>query len=142
MVLLAGRAHDYRHTTRPLINSLELTHHFDLEVTSDAAATPGRARVLIAASDEPLTPDQAARLEAFVRGGGGVVLLHGTLAAWSEHDAIAAIAGWRPSASGRLTELVVGTIAGHPLTERLAAEIRVEDELGEEHEVYLWTIGK
>jgi predicted dehydrogenase len=129
MVLLAGRAHDYRHATRPLLHSLELTHHLDLEVTSDAAAMPGRARVLIAASDEPLTPDQAARLEAFVRGGGGVVLLHGTLAAWSQHDDIAELAGWRPSTSGRLTELIVRTIPDHPVTERLAPEIRLEDEL-------------
>jgi predicted dehydrogenase len=129
MVLLAGRTHDYAHATRPLLHSLELTHHLDLEVTSVAAAIPGRARVLIAASDEALTPDQAARLEAFVRAGGGVVLLHETLAAWSQHDDIAELAGWRPGAAGRLTELVVRTIPGHPMTERLSTEIRLEDEL-------------
>ena len=128
-VLLAGRVHDYRHTTRPLLKSLEVTHHLDLDVTSDAGALPGRARVVIAASDEPLTLDQAARLEAFVRGGGGVVLLHSTLAAWSQLDHIVELAGWRPSGEGRLTELVVRTISGHPLTDRLAAEIRLEDEL-------------
>jgi hypothetical protein len=129
MVLLAGRAHDYAHTARPLLHALELTHHFDLEVTADAGAVPGRARVLIAASDEPLTADQAAKLEAFVRGGGGAMLLHGTLAAWSQLDLIAEMAGWRPSGPGRLTELVVRTIPGHPLTDRLAPELRLEDEL-------------
>ena len=128
-VLLAGRVHDYRHTTRPLLRALELSHHFDLDLTSDATAMPGHARVLIAASDEPLTSDQAVRLEAFVRGGGGLVLLHETLAAWSQLDPIAEVAGWRPGGPGRLTELVVRIIPGHPLTERLAAEVRLEDEL-------------
>ena len=128
-VLLAGRAHDYRHTTRPLLRALELTHHFDLDVTSDAAGMPGHARVVIVASDEPLTSDQAGRLEAFVRGGGGLVLLHETLAAWAQLDPIAELAGWRPGSPSRLTELVVRNIPGHPVTDRLAPEIRLEDEL-------------
>jgi scyllo-inositol 2-dehydrogenase (NADP+) len=128
-VLLSGRVHDYKQATRPLLRALELTHHFDLSVTSDAAALPGRARVLIVASDEPLTSDQAGRLEAFVRGGGGLVLLHETLAAWSQLDPVVELAGWRPGSAGRLTELVVRSIPGHPLTDRLAPEIRLDDEL-------------
>ena len=107
--LLAGRAHDYEHTARPLVHVLELMHHFDLEVTSGIHAVPGaRARVVIAASDVQLEPAQAARLKDFVAGGGGLVLLHGTLAAWSPLDDIAELAGWRLSDPSRLTELVGG----------------------------------
>src|SRR5260370_28461013 len=96
LALLSGRAHDYAHLARPLLHSPERMHHFDIEVVEDFdALNEGRARVLLAASDVPLEGDQAARLNEFVRRGGGVVLLHGTLATWSEQDAIAAMAGWR-----------------------------------------------
>src|SRR5881392_1967077 len=108
LTLLSGRSHDYTHIARPLIHSLERMHHFAIEVAVDLSAlNEGRARVLLAASDVPLAGDQAAQLNEFVRRGGGVVLLHSTLAAWSEHDAV----------------------AEHPVTERLSPEIRVEDEL-------------
>ena len=130
MVLLAGRAHEYEQMARPLIRALELSHHFDLEITSDVGAVPGpRARVLVAASDVQLEPGQAAKLKDFVGGGGGVVLLHETLAAWSQLDDVAELAGWRPGGTSRLTELVVRPDVRHPLTARLAQEIRVEDEL-------------
>jgi len=130
MVLLAGRTHDYERMARPLLRALEVSHHFDLEVVSDIAAVPNsRARVLLAAADDQLEPGQAARLNAFARGGGGVVLLHGTLAAWSQVDDVAELAGWRPSGPSRLTELVVRTTPGHLVTQRLAPEIRLEDEL-------------
>ncbi len=130
MFLLAGRTHDYQHLAQPLLRALEVSHHFDLELTSDSALAPGsNARVLVAAADEQLGPGQATRLNDFVRQGGGLVLLHATLAAWSRADGIAELAGWRPSGPSRLTELVVRTAADHPLTQRLAAEIRLEDEL-------------
>src|SRR2546423_579018 len=127
--LLSGRAHDYAHLARPLLHSLERMHHFEIEVAGDfSALNEGRARVLLAASDEPLDGDQAAQLNEFVRRGGGVVLLHGTLAGWSENDAIAEMAGWRLGRPGPLTELVV-RVADHPVTARLSPEIRIEDEL-------------
>ncbi len=129
LALLSGRAHDYAHLARPLLHSLERMHHFDIEVTEDfGALNTGRARVLLAASDVPLDGDQAARLNEFVRLGGGVVLLHGTLATWSEHDAIAEMAGWRLGQPTPLTELVI-RVTDHPVTERLTPELRVEDEL-------------
>src|SRR5256885_3534766 len=127
--LLSGRAHDSAHVVRPLLHSLERMHHFEIEVAGDLSAlNEGRARVLLAASDEPLDGDQAVQLNEFVRRGGGVVLLHGTLAGWSEHDAIAEMAGWRLGRPGPLTELVV-RVADHPVTARLSPEIRIEDEL-------------
>src|SRR6266853_1394391 len=129
LALLSGRAHDYAHLARPLLHSLERTHHFAIEVAEDfGALDEGRARVLLAASDVPLDGAQAERLDEFVRRGGGVVLLHGTLATWSEHDAIAEMAGWRLGQPAPLTELVI-RVTDHPVTERLTPEVRVEDEL-------------
>src|SRR5216684_199434 len=129
LALLSGRAHDYAHLARPLLHSLERMHQFDIEATEDfGALNEGRARVLLAASDVPLDRDQAARLNEFVRRGGGVVLLHGTLATWSEQDAVAEMAGWRLGQPAPLTELVI-RVADHPVTERLTPEVRVEDEL-------------
>ncbi|HET7465258.1 MAG TPA: Gfo/Idh/MocA family oxidoreductase [Candidatus Dormibacteraeota bacterium] len=129
LALLSGRAHDYAHLARPLLHSLERTHHFDVEATGEIdSLDPGRARVVLAAADVPISPQQARRLSDFVRAGGGAVLLHGTLAAWSEHDAIAEMAGWRLGTPASLTELVVRT-ADHPITERLSPEMHFEDEL-------------
>jgi len=129
LALLSGRAHDYAHLARPLLHSLERIHRFDIEVARDfSALNAGHGRVLLAASDVPLDADQAAQLNEFVRRGGGVVLLHGTLATWSEHDAVAEMAGWRLGRPAPLTELVI-RVADHPVTERLSPEIRVEDEL-------------
>jgi len=126
-VLLAGREHDYEHMARPLLHALERTHHFDIDTEADLDALP-EGGVVLAASDGPLMYDHAARLEEFVRRGGGLVLLHGTLARWSDHEPIAHMAGWRLGAPAPLTELVVSAV-DHPLTERLPREMRVEDEL-------------
>ena len=112
---------------RPLLHALELTHHFDIETEADLDSL-GDAGVVLAASDGRLIYEHAARLEEFVRRGGGLVLLHGTLAKWSEHEPIAAMAGWRLSEAAPLTELVVSAV-DHPLTDRLSREIRIEDEL-------------
>src|SRR5947209_4922130 len=124
--VVAGGEHDYATLTRPLVHALERTHHFSIEVGPEPA--PRGAAVVIAASDEPLEDGRAAELSDFVRSGGGLILLHGTLAAWSEHRAIAELAGWTPGGRGRPTELVVRT-APHGLTERLPPEIRLHDEI-------------
>jgi len=130
VAVLAGREHDYERTARPLVHALELTHHFDIEVVSDfAAANSEKAKVVIAASDVPLESSEAERLIAFVRRGGGLILLHGTLATWSHDSSVAAMAGWTAGGPGPMTELIVKTVAGHPLTDRLPAEIVLEDEL-------------
>src|SRR5579871_3741892 len=124
--VVAGREHDYATLTRPLLHALERTHHLSIDAGSEPV--PGGAAVVIAASDEPLDADHAAALNDFVRSGGGLILLHGTLAAWSESAAIAELAGWTPGGRGRPTELVVRT-EPHALTERLTPEIRLHDEL-------------
>jgi scyllo-inositol 2-dehydrogenase (NADP+) len=120
--------HDYPWLARPLLHALELTHHFDVEVTHELGAT-ARGDAVLAASDTPLDSGQAAALDGYVQAGGGLVLLHGTLAAWAQSDEIARLAAWRPGPASRLTELIVRTGRPHVLTDRLAPEFRVEDEL-------------
>src|SRR3984893_725412 len=95
LALLAGRQHDYVRAAAPLLRALELTRHFQIDVvTEPEALAPGRSQVVLAASDHPLQPGQAAMLTDFVRRGGGLVLLHGTLANWTETGELAEPAGW------------------------------------------------
>jgi predicted dehydrogenase/type 1 glutamine amidotransferase len=127
-VLLAGGRHDYVHLARPLLKALESTQHFQLEVTSDPSVLPLHSQVLLAASDHALFPEQASQLADFVRGGGGLVLLHGTLAAWTESGELAELARWAPSGPTPLTELIIRPDAAHPVASRLG-ELKVHDEL-------------
>jgi scyllo-inositol 2-dehydrogenase (NADP+) len=130
VVLLAGAQHDYLHMARPLLRALEATHHFAVEVAGDAEHLPlQNTKVLLAASDHALQPGQAARLTDFVRSGGGVLLLHGTLAKWAEGGDLSELAGWTLSGPGPLTELVVRPDPSNPLTSRLGAELKVRDEM-------------
>jgi scyllo-inositol 2-dehydrogenase (NADP+) len=128
--LTTGRARDYLQMIRPLLRSLELTHHFELELVTDPEGLSlTRARVVLAASDQALAPGQAEELTGFVRRGGGLVLLGGTLAVWNTQGAIGELARWAPSGPGAMTELVVGVEPLHPVTARLGPELRLTDEL-------------
>ena len=130
VVLLAGNRHDYLHLARPLLRSLEATHHFAVEVVTDTEHLPlHNTKVLLAASDHALQAGQASQLTDFVRAGGGLVLLHGTLATWAEGGDLSELAGWAPSGPGPLTELIVRPDLSNPLTSRLGGELKVHDEL-------------
>ena len=131
LALLAGNRHDYLHMARPLLRALEATQHFNVEVVTEAEnlSVAGHARVLLAASDHALRPGQASELTDFVRGGGGLVLLHGTLAVWAESGELGELAGWTPSGPGPLTELVIRPDPSHAVTSRLGPELKVRDEL-------------
>jgi predicted dehydrogenase/type 1 glutamine amidotransferase len=112
-----------------LLKALEATQHFHLDVITDATDLPlDRTKVLLAASDHPLAPGQAPQVTDFVRGGGGLVLLHGTLAAWSEAGELGELARWAPSGPGPLTDLIIRPDAAHPVTARLA-DLKLTDEL-------------
>src|SRR6266851_8264854 len=90
VALLSGTKHDYLHRARPLLRALEATHHFHVEVVTDPAAlAPRRGQVVLAASDHAPHPGQIAELKDRVRDGGGLVLLHGTLAAWITNSELA-----------------------------------------------------
>ncbi|HEX7264871.1 MAG TPA: Gfo/Idh/MocA family oxidoreductase [Candidatus Dormibacteraeota bacterium] len=128
--LVAGRVHDYRHLARPLLRSLELAHHFDLEMIDDPAALSfERGGVIMAASDSSLSPAEAENLTDFVKRGGGVILLGGTLAAWNGGGALGELASWTPSGPAPKTELVLRVDPTHPITERLGPELKLIDEL-------------
>src|SRR5216683_8382969 len=130
VALLAGTRHDYLHMARPLLKALEATHHFAIDVVTDGEVLPLHgAKVLLAASDHALQPGQALQLTDFVRAGGGLVLLHGTLAVWGESGDMSELARWTPSGPGPLTQLVVRPDPSHPLTSRLGSELKVHDEL-------------
>jgi len=128
--LLAGRSVDYLHLARPLLRTLELTHHFDVGVVTDPAALSfDRAQVILAASDRGLERGQADRLIDFVERGGGLVVLGGTLAAWNANGALAAMARWTPSGPGPQTELVLNLDPAHAITATLGPELRLTDNL-------------
>jgi scyllo-inositol 2-dehydrogenase (NADP+) len=130
VLLLAGTRHDYLHMARPLLRALEATHQFTVEVVTDAGDLPLRgATVLLAASDHALRSGQTSQLTDFVRSGGGLVLLHGTLATWAEGGEVAELAGWAPTGPGPLTDLIVRPDPSNQLTSRLDAELMVHDEL-------------
>jgi predicted dehydrogenase len=129
-LLAGGGQHDYLHLARPLLRGLEGTQHFHLDVITESKVIDlGRPKVLLAASDHHLQPGQAVELTEFARRGGGVVLLHGTLASWAETGELAELAGWAPTGPAPLTELVVRAQPSHPLTERLGPDLTFVDEL-------------
>ena len=119
--------HDYARMARPLLRSFDASR-FEVRV-EDMAQIPDGRQIVLVATDEPITAEQASQLRDFVSAGGGLVLLHGTLAAWSSSDAIRELAGWVPSGPGPLTELIVRPDPGHSVTQRIDAEWKVRDEL-------------
>ena len=128
--LLAGATHDYLHMARPLLRALDGTHHFNVDVVTDSQVLDlDRPQVLLAASDHHLLPGQATQLTEFVRRGGGLVVLHGTLANWTATGELAELARWAPTGPALLTELVVRAEPLHPLTERLGPDLTLTDEL-------------
>ncbi|HEX6350325.1 MAG TPA: Gfo/Idh/MocA family oxidoreductase [Candidatus Dormibacteraeota bacterium] len=79
----------------------------------------GHNALLVAADQAPAAAEELTR---FLTAGGGVVALHGTLNSWP-------VAGWAPGEPGPHTELLVRPVPGHPVTDRLDPELRIEDEL-------------
>jgi scyllo-inositol 2-dehydrogenase (NADP+) len=109
---------------------MEASLRFQVDVVSDVKQLElHTAQVVLAASDHPLQPMQADQLSRFVRGGGGLVLLHGTLGSWSEGGQLAELAGWAPSGPGPLTELIVHPDPSHPVTARLGSDLKFVDEI-------------
>lgn len=130
LAILDGGEHDYVRLARPLLRSLDATRHFRVDtITKQGDLSPAGHRVLLAASDQPLHPRQAGEISEFVRRGGGLVLLHGTLAAWSSSGELANLARWAPGGAGPPTELVITPDGSHPLTQRLGSEWKIRDEL-------------
>ena len=127
-VLLTAGVHDYHETVKPLLRSLDATQHFQITTVSSVDALLA-GRLAMVASDQPLAQGEARALTEFVRGGGGLVLLHSTLAAWSSDGELAELTGWTPSGPGPVTELVVKSSGDHPISASLGPEMKLTDEL-------------
>ena len=123
--LVDAGEHDYRRLLRPLLESLD-ANRFDFSFADGLAFDAG---TVLAAGDRPLDPESAARLREFVRRGGGLVVLHGTLAAWSGSQAIREMAGWVPGGRSQPTELIVHPASDHPLTRGVEPAWAVSDEM-------------
>jgi predicted dehydrogenase len=130
LALLAGSRHDYLHLARPLLRSMEASHRFHVKVATDVNELNfDHAQVVLVASDHPLHPGQAGQLTEFVRRGGGLVLLHGTLAIWAEGGELTQLAGWAPSGPEKPAELILRPDPAHPVTARLGSELKLIDEI-------------
>jgi len=86
-------------------------------------------RVVVAATEREIGLDDAAAMSNFIRGGGALVLVGDSLAAWSSSEPIRELAAWVPTGPGRETELVVRPDPTHPVTQRLGAEWKIRDRL-------------
>lgn len=130
LALLDGGEHDYARSALPLLRSLGASRHLHVDtITRQEDLRPAGHKILLVASDRPLRSGLAVEIADFVRRGGGLILLHGTLAAWSSSGELAELARWAPGDVGRLTELVIRPDESHPLTRRLGSEWKVRDEL-------------
>ena len=132
LALLSRNGRDYSELAQPLLRLLDRAGGFDVDVVTDPArlADPGRHRVVFAATDHgPLGAEEEQALAAWVRGGGGLVAAHGTLAAWSGNRLIHELAGFAPGELTGRTELAVRPAGPHPVTDRLEEEFFLTDEL-------------
>jgi len=128
--LLTAGEHDYPHLARPLLRALEASPRLEVgSVTAQGDLDLAGHHVVIAATDEAVRPNTAAALYDFVIHGGGLILLHGTLAAWSAAEVLSRLSGWVASGPGPLTEIVMRPDAQHPVTARLSPEWKLTDEL-------------
>lgn len=115
-----------RRATVELIGGHALARSLDLHLFEVRASDPD---VVLAATDEPIGEERATQLRDFVRKGGGLVVIHSTLAAWSSLEPIREMAGWVPSGPAPATELVLRSNPHHPVTQNLDPEWKVRDQL-------------
>jgi predicted dehydrogenase len=97
-----------------------------------AAEVPSRldgVRAVLVDSTAGLGSKSEAAISSFVRSGGGLVMLGPAAGEAGNGSGLAALAGWRPGRLGPETELVLQAVDGHPITDRMAGELRVRDVL-------------
>ena len=132
LAYLSAHARDHAERAQPLLRMLDRAGGFQVDVVTDPSrlADLGRHRVVFAATDEgPLGGEEEQALVGWVRGGGGLVAAHGTLAAWSENRLIRELAGFAPAELTGRAELVVRPSGPHAVTDRLEEEFFLVDQL-------------
>jgi scyllo-inositol 2-dehydrogenase (NADP+) len=132
LAYLSAHARDHGARAQPLLRMLDRAGGFQVDVVTDPSrlADLGRHRVVFAATDQgPLGAEEEEALVAWVRGGGGLVAAHGTLAAWGENRLIRELAGFVPGELTGRAELVVRPAGPHPVTDRLEEEFFLVDQL-------------
>jgi predicted dehydrogenase len=132
LAYLSVHARDHAARAQPLLRMLDRAGGFHVDVVTDPSrlADLGRHRVVFAATDQgPLGAEEEQALVSWVRGGGGLVAAHGTLAAWAENHLIRELAGVAPAHLTGRAELVVRPAGAHPVTDRLEKEFFLVDQL-------------
>jgi len=115
---------------RSLFKHLSGSGIFELKVAGpEALVALNGTRVVLGASDRRLRPDQAEALAGWLRGGGALVTLGGTAAAWAENPELDGLLGTPPSEPSPEAELLVRPVPGHPITDRLEPEMPITDRL-------------
>ena len=132
LAYLSSHARDYAARAEPLLRLLDRAGGFEVDVVTDPArlADLGRHRVVFAATDQgPLGAEEEQALAGWVRGGGGHVAAHGTLAAWSGNPLLRQLAGFVPDELTGRAELALRPAGPHPVTDRLEEEFFLLDQL-------------
>src|SRR5215472_10302948 len=121
---------DYASAATALLPFLRRSSRIELSYTQASdGLRPQAHHVVVAASGRAPGDADVEALGVHLRAGGGVVLLGGTLAAWSRNAAFAELAGWRPGRLSPPAELRLRPAPTGPLSARLDAETLIRDRI-------------
>jgi scyllo-inositol 2-dehydrogenase (NADP+) len=126
---IGGPELDYVTAAEHLVPFLRACGWIELTDSGSEQLHPQGHHVVLAASDRPPADTEIETLHAHLRAGGGLVLLGGTLAAWSRNAAFAELAGWRQGHLSPAAGLRLRPASGGPLSARLDSEIPIRDRI-------------
>lgn len=122
-------------TAQPLVHTLQEMAGMAVEAATslDHLKQLGSAAVVVALLDpsQPFAPMGSrteAALVAHLRGGGGLVTLGATLAAWAEQRDLLGALGVPDGIPSQPAEIIAETTTRHPMTRRLDTEFMVRDD--------------
>jgi predicted dehydrogenase len=123
-----------RTETEELVEHLRSSGLTAIKVVAGPAVSGrlGGVRAVLVDKASAIGKGSAAALAAFVRAGGGLVVLGPAAGEAGNSSPLAELAGWRPGRLGPETELVLQPVDGHPITARIDNEFRVRDVLDTE----------
>jgi scyllo-inositol 2-dehydrogenase (NADP+) len=113
-----------------LLGPLSAIGRLDVRALSpDERLRPQGAGVVVASGDRPLDDGELEALSAYLRAGGGLVVLGAAVAALAGHPGFPELSGWRPGDAGTATELRVQPVPGSAIAARLGDELLLRDRL-------------